>query len=281
MKKLWMNSTALVKCCSIFLLLFLLASLFAGFLTPYDPEKTDLLAKNTPPMFMEGGTPEHILGTDELGRDLFARILYGTRISFGMAAFGMLAGSFFGTVLGLSAGYFGGAWDRLVQLLINFQQSVPYTLIVLIGVVIFGRGIPTLMIFIGMARWETYAKMIRGQVLSLKKKQYVEAAKCYNASTLRILTKYILPGLSTSLIVLLTLNFPSVLLIESSLSFIGIGVQQPTATLGQIVGTGRNLLTIAPWISLFAAAAIVVISYCLQQIGEYLREHFDIRVTNE
>lgn len=280
MKEIIQGSSVLVKVCFCLLLGVLFIALFADFLMPYDPDATSLLDRNLPPVFL-GGSAEHLLGTDELGRDLLSRLLYGTRVSIGMAVFGLMVGGAFGVILGLTAGYFGGVWDRAVLMLINFQQSIPFTLIVLLGVVIFGRGIPVLMLFIGMARWETYAKMIRGLVLSLKKKQYVEAARCYNASTPRLLFRYIFPGVRTSLIVLLTLNFPAVLLIESSLSFIGIGVQPPTATLGQMVGAGRNFLMIAPWISLVPALMIVLVAYCIQHVGERLRDHFDVRLADE
>lgn len=280
MRGIFKDSPVLVKICLGLLAAVLLIVLFAGFLMPYDPDATSLLERNLPPVFL-GGSAEHLLGTDELGRDMLSRLLYGTRVSIGMAVFGLLVGGTFGVLLGLTAGYFGGWWDRLILMLINFQQSIPFTLIVLLGVVIFGRGIPVLMVFIGMARWETYAKMIRGLVLSMKKKQFVEAARCYNASPGRILFRYIFPGVRTSLMVLLTLNFPAVLLIESSLSFIGIGVQPPTATLGQMVGAGRNYLTIAPWISLVPAFMIVLVAYCIQHIGERMRDYFDVRLAEE
>jgi len=276
MKKLWSELTLLVKLCVILVCAVLFIVAFADFLMPYDPDKVNLLSRNTPPVFM-GGHSSHFLGTDQLGRDVLSRILYGTRISIGMALFGLLIGCSFGLSLGLTAGYFGGWWDRSVLMLINFQQAIPFTFFVLFAVVVFGRGIPVLMVVVGLARWETYAKMIRGLVLSIKKKQYVEAAKCYNASTIRILVRYIAPGLRTCLVVLLTLNFPAVMLIEASLSFIGIGVQPPTATLGQMVGTGRNFLVIAPWISVAPAIMIVLIAYCIQHIGEHMRERFDVR----
>ena len=194
-----------------------------------------------------------------------------------MALFGIIFGGSIGVLIGLTAGYFGGKWDRLVMAMINFQESVPFTLIILIGVVVLGRGIPVLMCFIGMAKWEYYAKFIRSLVLGIKEKQFVEAAKSYHASSLRVIFKYIFPAVIPSFIVALTLTFPSVLMIESSLSFVGIGVQPPTATLGQMVGTGRNYLVTFPWISLVPAAVIVIYSYCVQQIGGWLRDELDVR----
>lgn len=270
----------LVKVCSLLLFLVIAAALLADFLMPYNPNDTFLVDRNLPPVFA-GGTMTYILGTDELGRDILSRLLYGTRISVGMAIIGLFFGGLIGVVLGLTAGYFGGWWDKFVMMLVNFQQSVPFTLIILLGIVLLGRSITVLMLFIGLAFWETYARFVRGLVLSLKEKQYVEAARSYNASSARIIFKYIFPAIIPSFIVILTLNFPIVLMLESSLSFIGIGVQPPTATLGQMVGSGRNYLMTHFWISVLPAVIIVLLSFCVQHIGEWMRDKYDIKLKDE
>lgn len=135
--------------------------------------------------------------------------------------------------------------------------------------------------FIGLAKWEYYAKFTRSTVLGIKDKQFVEAAKSYHAGGLRIVFKYIFPNVLPSLIVAIALSFPSVLMLESSLTFIGIGVQPPTATLGQMVGTGRNYLVVKPWLALAPAIVIVILSYCVQQIGEWMRDEMDIRLLKD
>lgn len=280
MKRVISHMPVWIKICSCIFILISLAALFADFLMPYDPDATSLLERNLPPVFM-GGTTAHIFGTDELGRDILSRILYGTRISLGMTMFGIIIGGTIGVLMGLSAGYIGGLWNRFVMALIDFQQSVPFTLIIMLGVVIFGRSIPVLMCFIGMAKWEYYAKFIRSTVLGLKEKQFIEAARSYHASDLRIIFKYIFPNVLPSLIVAIALSFPSVLMLESSLTFIGIGVQPPTATLGQMVGSGRNYLVVTPWLCLVPAAVIVVLSYCVQQVGEWMRDEMDIRLLKD
>lgn len=269
-----------IRLCSIVFLSITFAALLADILMPYDPDVTALLERNTPPVFW-GGTWRHIFGTDELGRDILSRLLYGSRISLGMAAVGILFGGTIGVLLGLSAGYAGGIWDRIVMVLVDFQQSVPFTLIILLGVVVFGRSVPVLMCFIGMAKWEYYAKFIRSLVLGLKEKQFIEAAKTYHTGSLRIVFWYIFPNVLPSLIVSVALSFPSVLMLESSLSFVGIGVMPPTATLGQMVGSGKNYLVTSPWIVLMPAAVIVILSYCVQQIGEWLRDELDIRLLKD
>lgn len=280
MKRILSHMPLWIKICSITFILIAIMALFANFLVPYDPDATSLLERNVPPAFM-GGTIRHIFGTDELGRDIFSRILYGTRISLGMTMFGIVIGGSVGVLMGLSSGYVGGLWDKIVMALIDFQQSVPFTLIIMLGVVVFGRSIPVLMCFIGMAKWEYYAKFTRSTVLRIKDKQFVEAAKSYHASNLRIVFKYILPNVLPSLIVAIALSFPSVLMLESSLTFIGIGVQPPTATLGQMVGNGRNYLVVTPWLALIPAAVIVILSYCVQQIGEWMRDEMDIRLLKD
>lgn len=280
MKRIISHMPTWIKICSCVFIFITLVALLANVLMPYDPDATSLLERNMPPVFM-GGTFAHLFGTDELGRDIFSRILSGTRISLGMTLFGIVIGGFIGVILGLSAGYIGGIWDRIVMALIDFMQSVPYTLIIMLGVVIWGRGIPVLMFFIGMAKWEYYAKFIRSTVLGLKEKQFIEAARSYHASDLRIIFKYIFPNVLPSLVVAIALSFPSVLMLESSLTFIGIGVQPPTATLGQMVGSGRNYLVVTPWLCLIPAAVIVILSYCVQQVGEWLRDEMDIRLLKD
>lgn len=280
MKRFISNMPVWIKICSLVFILICLAALFANVLMPYEPNANSLTERNLPPVFM-GGTMAHVFGTDELGRDIFSRILYGTRVSLGMTMFGIIIGGSIGVLLGLSAGYLGGIWDRIVMALIDFQQSVPVTLIIMLGVVVFGRSIPVLMCFIGLAKWEYYAKFTRSTVLGIKDKQFVEAAKSYYAGDFRIVFKYIFPNVLPSLIVAIALSFPSVLMLESSLTFIGIGVQPPTATLGQMVGTGRNYLVVKPWLALVPAIVIVILSYCVQQIGEWMRDEMDIRLLKD
>jgi len=280
MKRFISHMPVWIKICCLVFILINLAALLANVLTHYDPNANSLTERNLPPVFM-GGTMAQIFGTDELGRDIFSRILYGTRVSLGMTMFGIIIGGSIGVLLGLSAGYLGGIWDRIVMALIDFQQSVPVTLLIMLGVVVFGRSIPVLMCFIGLAKWEYYAKFTRSTVLGIKDKQFVEAAKSYHAGGLRIVFKYIFPNVLPSLIVAIALSFPSVLMLESSLTFIGIGVQPPTATLGQMVGTGRNYLVVKPWLALVPAVVIVILSYCVQQIGEWMRDEMDIRLLKD
>lgn len=266
-----------VRCYIGITLIIILAGLLAGLIMPYHPDKTNLLNSNRPPLLFDGSW-SNIFGTDQLGRDILSRCMYGIRISLGMALFGLLIGGTIGVLLGLASGFFGGWLDRIIMSAVDFQMTIPFTLIILMGLALLGTGIPTLMIFIGLANWESYAKLTRGIVLSVREQQFVEAAYSYNAPSWRIIRKHIFPNIVPSLIVLLTLNFPSVLMLESSLSFLGIGVQPPTATLGRMVGEGRNYLMTSWWISIMPTMVILIITFCIQFIGEWLRDAMDVRL---
>lgn len=258
------------KLAALFLILILIVSIFGTFFAPYPPQETHLLDNNLPPALF-GGSQDYLLGTDELGRDILSRLLQATQISMAMAITGMIVGGILGIALGLTAGYFGGKWDKIVITLINIQQSIPYIFFVLVMIVIFGRSIWVILLAVGISGWDTYARYVRSLVLSLKEEEFVDAARSYNASSFRIITKYILPNCISLIIVLLTLNFPSVLLLESSLSFLGIGVQPPTATLGQMVGTGRNFMMTNMWLAFLPSLVIVLISASVMKLGSWLQ----------
>lgn len=261
--------------CLIILIAIILAAVFADPLSSYDPNRTLLESRNARPVFLDG-TSTNVLGADSLGRDLYSRALHGTRTSLMIASVGLLLGGFVGLTLGLTAGYFGGAWDRAVLLAVNFQQSVPLTLMILVGLVMLGRGILVLMLFIGLARWETYARVIRSLVLSAREQPFIDAARSYGARPRRIILRHIVPNTISYFIVMMVLNFPLVMLLESSLSFIGIGVQPPTATLGQMIGEGRTYLATNPWIAMIPSAILVLLSYCVHMTGEWLRDRVQL-----
>lgn len=268
------------RICAVTMLIIILSALLADFLSSYDPDRTLLTSRNALPMFLDSSS-ENLLGADAIGRDIYSRVLHGTRVSLMIAAVGLLVGGVVGVTLGLIAGYFGGIWDRIVMLAVNFQQSVPLTLMILVGLVMLGRGIPVLMIFIGLARWENYARVIRGLVLSAREQPFVDAARSYGASPRRIILRHIIPNTVSYFIVMLVLSFPPVMLLESALSFIGIGVQPPTATLGQMIGEGRTYLATNPWIAMVPSAVLVLLAYCVHVVGDWLRSKVQLRVADK
>ncbi|MBM3389617.1 MAG: ABC transporter permease [Betaproteobacteria bacterium] len=267
-----------IKGCVIAAAVLLLAALLAPWVAPHDPVATQILLKLKAPIGLEGYEAGYWLGTDQLGRDLLSRCIHGIRVSVGIALLGLVVSAVVGTSAGLVAGLLGGWVDRAVMMLVDVFITVPFLLLVLVGIAVFGSDIPVLVLLIGLARWESYARIVRGQVLQVREMPYIEAARALGASTRFIALRHVLPNIASPLIVLLTLNFPSILLLESSLSFLGIGVQPPTASLGRMVGDGRDHLIFAWWVAVAPALVIVAITCIVQMVGDWLRDVLDVKV---
>lgn len=270
------NSPLYIKFSFILALIFILTIILADFIMPYDPNANNLMNVNQPPVFL-GGDWNHILGTDQLGRDTLSRNIYGLRVSAGIAIFGLIIGCVVGVVAGLISGYVGGIVDKIIMAIVDFQLSIPYTLILLLGVVIFGTDIFVLIALVGLAKWETYARIIRGLVLSIRENQYVESAQVSGGSTLYIISKHILPNVLPTIFVMLTLNFPAILSLESTISFLGIGIQPPIASLGRMVGDGRDYLLSSWWVSVIPSVIIIVMTLTMQALGDWLRDAMNIK----
>ncbi len=262
---------------SIALLLLIIAlGVLAPLIAPHDPNATNLLARSQPPVWDAQGTSAHIFGTDNIGRDLFSRCLYGIRTSFGIATLGLIFSAFLGVALGLLSGL-GGPWtDRIVMTITDVFITLPNLLLLLCGIALLGTDIWVLVLMIGLVRWEAYARLVRGQGLALRAEGYVEASRALGGGRLRIALLHILPNLASPLVVILTLSFPGVLLMEAGLSFLGVGVQPPTASLGRMIGDGRDYLINAWWISGMPSIVIVTITLLFQLIGDALRDRIDV-----
>ncbi|MFM7531832.1 MAG: ABC transporter permease, partial [Rubrivivax sp.] len=221
----WRRMPLTIRACLVMGLLLALGAVFAPWVAPHDPVATSILEKLRPPFFLEGYDGSHWLGTDQLGRDLFSRCLHGIRVSVGIALLGLVVSAVVGTAAGLVAGLLGGWVDRVVMMVVDVFITVPFLLLVLVGIAAFGSDIPVLILLVGLARWESYARIVRGQVLQVREMPFIEASRSLGASTSWIALRHVLPNIASPLIVLLTLNFPSILLLESSISFLGIGVQ--------------------------------------------------------
>lgn len=261
------------------LVLLISAGLAAPLIAPHDPNTTNMLARMEPPVWL-GGTWTHVLGTDQIGRDLLSRTLHGIRTSFGIAAFGLVFSAVFGIGLGLVAGFFGSWVDRAIMMFTDIFISLPNLLLILCGIAILGTQTWVLVLMIGLVRWEAYARLVRGQVLSMRDVGYVESARVLGAGALWIGRKHLLPNLASPLIVALTLSFPGVLLMEAGLSFLGVGVQPPTSSLGRMIGDGRNYLVNAWWIAGIPSIAVVTIVLMFQIAGDAIRDRLD-QVTDD
>lgn len=229
-------------------------------------------------MGFERALTDHWLGTDQLGRDLLSRCLNGLRVTLALAFFGTLFGLLIGVSLGLAAGLAGGIIDDLIMGLVDLKLSMPFTLVALFVISLAGTNVAVLIAVLGIAYWAHFTRLVRAQILSLRELPYVEAARAAGASPLYIARRHMIPNIVSPVIVMATLNFSNLILLESSLSFIGLGVQPPTATLGSMVGQGRDYMASAPWIVAAPALLIVLVSLLAMLLGDALRDRFDVRL---
>jgi len=260
-----------VKLCLSIIIVLTLATIFAEWVAPYDPYEPDLEVRNRPPSL------QHLLGTDQIGRDTLSRTIFALRTSVGIAMIGVFCGTLIGTTLGISAGLFGGWTDRIISSIIDFFYAIPNILIMLVGIAVLGTKTWVLIALISFARWHSTARLVRGQVFSLREVPSVEAAVALGSSRWRVAVKHILPNLTSIIVVNMTLKFPAILLLESTLSFLGLGVQPPLASLGAMVGEGRDYLISTPLIALTPAFVMVAIVMCFQVLGDWLRDVSDVR----
>lgn len=269
---------AVVIAAAILGLALLALALLAPAIAPFEPDQQRLLARLRPPLGFDRANPAHWLGTDQLGRDMLSRCLYGLRLTLALAFFGTLVGLAIGVALGLVAGLFGGWIDALIMGLVDIKLSLPFTLVALLVIAIAGTDITVLIGVLGIAYWAHFTRLVRAQVLSLRELPYIESARAAGASGWRIARVHMIPNIVSPIVVMASLNFSNLILLESALSFLGLGVQPPTATLGSMVGQGRDYMASAPWIVVVPAALIVLVSLAAMLLGDFLRDHFDVRL---
>lgn len=251
-----------------------LISLAADVAAPHHYASQNLSARLSFPSLF-GGTSEYLLGTDFLGRDIFSRLLYATRISVAVAIIGTVISGIIGITLGLIAVHFKGWIEEFIMVVVDFQAAMPFILIALAVLTLFGNSLFLFILLMGLHGWERYARLTRGLVLTIQKRGYIVAVRSFGASSVRLYGKHILPNIAAVLIVQFTLNFSQTVLLETSLSFLGLGVQPPLTSLGSMLGEGRNYLMSAWWISVAPGMVIfwVTLSSCL--VGDWLRDKLD------
>ena len=254
--------------------LMLVVAIGADHIAPYSFTGMDLTSRLSPPVFMSGSW-SHLLGTDELGRDVFSRLVQSIRMSLLIAFFGTLIAATLGTSLGFLAAHFRGKVEALVLMLIDFQASMPFLIIALAVLAFFGNSLPLFIVLMGFNGWERYARIARGLTISAHEQGYASAVRQLGASPWRTYGHHILPNIASTLIVSMTLSFPETILMESGLSFLGLGVQPPMTSLGNMVGYGREYITRAAWIMLSPALVIVLTTLSISMIGDWLRDRLD------
>jgi peptide/nickel transport system permease protein len=253
-------------------------AVFAPFIATHSPTEQSLPNKLKPPAWQEGGSATHLLGTDMLGRDLFSRLVYGARVSLTVAMFALMSGGLIGLGVGIVAGYVGGRTDSTLMRIVDATLTFPTILIALLLAVSLGAGLRTIVLAITVIIWARFARVVRGEVLSVKTRDFVALARVHGCSHLRIMAIHIVPNVLNTFMVLLTLHIGFVIIVEASLSFLGAGIPPPTPSWGQMVADGRSHIASAWWLSALPGAAIMLVVLAFNLFGDWLRDWLDPRL---
>lgn len=267
----FMRNRFAVVCLVVFIILMLMAT-FADYITVWAIDEADYdFYRGQPPNWEAA----HYLGTDKYGRDLFTRSLFGMRISILVALVAAFVALTVGVAYGTISGFIGGRTDNVMMRIVDVLQSYPTTLLAIIALAYFGRNIYIVFMVIGLVEWQIMARVIRGQVVSLRNSEFVEAARSYGATRMQIVFRHMVPNVIGIAVVYLTLIIPEVILVESFLGFLGLGVQEPQPSLGSIIGDGATSVERKPWLVLAPGIFLVSMLFCLNYIGDGLRDAFD------
>ncbi|MBI4337975.1 MAG: ABC transporter permease [Chloroflexi bacterium] len=259
----------------LILVVLVLAAILAPFISPYDPLEQSLADRLSPPLTRTADGLFFPLGTDRLGRDFLSRMFYGARISLSLAFAVVVGGTLVGVAVGLVSGFFGKTVDQALMTIVDIQLSIPSILLAIALLAVLGSSIPTLLVVLIISRWIAHARAVRGQVMSLKEKEYIEAARAVGASNARIVLRHLLPNTMSIVLVLATLQFADVIVLEASLSFLGLGVQPPTPSWGGELQQGRAFMQTAWWLSTFPGIALMLVTLSMNRLGDWLRDVLD------
>jgi ABC-type dipeptide/oligopeptide/nickel transport system permease subunit len=260
---------------AVTMLLIVASAVFAPLVAPHGPLAVNIKHRLAPPAWMEGGTPEHLLGTDQIGRDLLSRVIYGGRISLVVGVAAVLISASLGVLLGLNAGYFGGRADWTIMTLVNIMLTFPFVLLALAVIAVLGPSLLNMIFVLGVADWPLYARVIRAETLSVREREFVTAGRALGMGHLRLMFRQILPNLVSIIVVIATLQVARVIILESFLSFLGLGIQPPTPAWGNMLGEGRVYLLNSWWIAVFPGLAIFVTTLAINLMGNGLRDWLD------
>ena len=260
---------------AVLILIFVLAAVFAPFLAPYDPKQMDIMNRLSAP------SAEHLLGTDEGGRDILTRMLYGSRVSLLAGVLPTLMSMILGAALGLISGFAGGIADEIIMRIADVMLAFPSTLLAMLIMYTLGGGLMNVFLTLSLVSWAGIARVVRSETLRLRGSVYVTAARSIGVSKARIVLRHILPNCVPTLIVLFTLSVPSAILTESSLSFLGLGIQPPDTSWGLMINQGRQYLYNAPWCSFAPCIAIMLIVLAFNFLGDGLRDALDPHLQNQ
>lgn len=251
-----------------------LTAVLAPWISPHDPSRQNLAAFLQPPVWISGNW-QYVLGTDILGRDVLSRLIHGARVSLLVGVSAVAMAGTIGVLLGLTAGYLGGAVDALVMRLADIQLVLPTLVLAVALAAALGPGLATVVFVLGVTGWVRYARLLRGQTLAIRNQEYVEAARAVGSPTSRIVLRHLLPNVSTTIIVIASLEIASMIIAEASLSYLGLGLQPPTPSWGGMVAEGRDYLAAGWWVATFPGLAIVITVLGFNLFGDWLRDMLD------
>lgn len=273
---LWRDKSGLIGL--IVFLVIIFTAIFAPMLAPHDPLKQDLYASRQPPVWTEGGNPEHFLGTDNLGRDLFSRIIYGSRVSIMVGFLGVSIAFSLGIMIGLIAGFKGGRTDNIIMTITNMVLALPYLVFVVFIAAVLGRSLINVVLIFGLTDIPIFVRVTRGEVLRLREEGYIEAAISIGQKTPAIIFKHIMPNLLGPLITLATFEMSAMIFYEAGLGFLGLSVPPTIPSWGNMLAEGRQYLTVYPWMSIYPGLAIVITGFSMNLFGDWLRDVLDPRM---
>ncbi|MFK7858418.1 MAG: ABC transporter permease [Granulosicoccus sp.] len=268
-RRFYRNKAAMIS--AVVMVLLILVAIAGPWVIPYNYEDPDWSAFRAPPSLESG----HYFGTDQNGRDLLARTLFGTRVSLVVALIATLVSVIIGVSFGAFAGFMGGRIDQVMMRFVDVMYALPYILFVILLMVIFGRNIFLLFAAIGALEWLTMARIVRGQTLSIKQREYIEAARAAGVANITIIFRHIVPNLLGPVVIYATLTVPEIIIVESFLSYLGFGIQEPLTSLGTLIADGAGVLEVLPWLLWFPAAFLITLLLSLSFIGDGLRDAFD------
>ena len=264
---------------SLILLIVVGAALAAPWVAPHDPAKQSLLRRFTPPVWQAGGNAAYPLGTDQVGRDVLSRLIHGARISLLVGVAAVVVSLVVGVTAGLVSGFVGGKVDTVIGTIVDVTLSFPQILLALAFVAALGPSLVTIIVVLGLTGWERYTRVVRAEVLALREKEFIEAARAIGVGRLRILRQHVLPNTVSSIVVLSTLQVAQAILAEAALSFLGVGSGRAYPTWGQMISLGRDFVTVAWWLPTIPGLAILLTVLAINLVGDRLRDALDPRAT--
>ncbi|HYE89475.1 MAG TPA: ABC transporter permease [Terriglobales bacterium] len=270
-----LNPAALVG--ALILAVVIGAAIAAPWVAPHDPAKQSLLRRFTPPVWQQGGNASYPLGTDQVGRDVLSRIIHGARISLIVGVSAVIVSLLVGVTLGLISGFIGGKLDTAIGTVVDVTLSFPQILLALAFVAALGPSIVTIIVVLGLTGWERYTRIVRAEVLALREKEFIEAARAIGVGRLRIIFRHVLPNTVSSIVVLSTLQVAQAILAEAALSFLGVGSGRAYPTWGQMISLGRDFVTVAWWLPTLPGLAILLTVLAINLVGDRLRDALDPR----